>query len=61
MPFDMSSARKHKKGLSESQALKWASIANSVRNKCLKDGGREKACDAMAIRIANSKVGASSG
>ena len=31
MPFSKSDALKHKKGLSDSEQSKWASIANSVR------------------------------
>ena len=57
MPFDKKSALKHKKGLSESEQSKWASIANSVRSACLKKGSRESFCDGKAIRIANSQVG----
>ena len=56
MPFTASSAKKHKKGLSSSQAKKWSKIANSVRDNCLTAGGTEKHCDGQAIRAANSRA-----
>lgn len=60
MPFDASDAKRHKKGLSESQRKKWARIADSVRRQCLDSGKDESECDAQAIRVANSQVGGSS-
>lgn len=57
MPWKSSDSTKHKKGLSEQDQKKWASIANSVRKDCIEDGGSEEYCDGKAIRIANSKVG----
>lgn len=49
MPWSAGDAKKHKKGLSKTEAKKWAEIANSI----LKETGDE----AKAIRIANSRVG----
>lgn len=57
MPWSAEEARKFKKGLTKNQAQKWARIANSVLSQCLKDGGKQKSCEARAIKVANSKVG----
>jgi cell division protein FtsB len=57
MPWSASDAKKHKKGLNKQQAQKWATIANSVLEQCLKNGGKQKACESKAIKVANSKVG----
>jgi len=57
MPWDWKNAHEHKHGLSEAQARQWAEVANSVRRKCLTDGGTEADCDARAIRQANGVVG----
>lgn len=55
MPWSAKDASKHKKGLNESEAKKWAKIANEVLKKCKENGGSTKECEAKAIRIANSK------
>jgi len=57
MPWDVKGAHKHKKGLSKSQAKKWARIANGVLKTCLAENKSEKECEARAIRIANASVG----
>jgi len=57
MPWDKNSAKKHRKGMTDKEASKWASIANSVLKSCLSDGGSQKECEGKAIRVANSKVG----
>jgi hypothetical protein len=57
MPFTPADAEKHIKGLSPEKAEQWSSVANSVRDKCIADGGEEIACDATAIRQANGVVG----
>ncbi len=57
MPFTAADATKHtKKADTDTRKEKWASVANSVRDQCLKDGGDTKECDAKAIRVANSQV-----
>ena len=53
MPWTPADADRHKKGLNDEQKEKWAATANSVRAKCIEDGGDEEECDARAIRIAN--------
>jgi hypothetical protein len=58
MPWDISKVEEHKSGLSDSQKKKWVEIANSVLKSCKAKGGKD--CDAMAIRVANSRVGANS-
>lgn len=57
MPWSAEDAKKHKKGLTKKQAQQWAKIANSVLSQCLKNGGKQKSCEAKAIKVANSKVG----
>jgi uncharacterized protein YdaT len=49
MPWSAGDAKKHKKGLSKTEAKKWAEIANAA----LKQYGDE----GKAIRVANSRVG----
>lgn len=55
MPWSVGDVDKHKSGLSQTEKEKWVRIANSVLNRCKKQGNID--CDARAIRIANSKVG----
>lgn len=56
MPWTKADVDKHKKGLSDAKKEQWVAIANSVRQKCLDDGGSEEDCDAKAIRQANGAV-----
>jgi len=53
MPWTASDAKRFKKGLSGTQAAKWAKIANGALKSCQAKGG--SGCEASAIRIANSK------
>lgn len=53
MPWTAKDAKRHKKGLSPSQAKEWAKVANSVLASCQKEGGKD--CEGKAIRVANSK------
>ena len=53
MPWVTADVERHKKNLSDVQKEKWVATANSVRAKCIEDGGDEDDCDARAIRIAN--------
>lgn len=55
MPWKVSDVDKHRKGLTKAQKKKWVAIANAVRADCIGEGGSEEECDAMAIRVANSK------
>jgi len=54
MPWVAADAKRHKKGLSSSQAKKWASIANGRLKACLAEGGKQKHCEGSAIRVANA-------
>ncbi|MCD6192761.1 MAG: hypothetical protein J7L26_04740, partial [Candidatus Aminicenantes bacterium] len=56
IPWGIGDVDKHKKGLSPAQKKQWVKIANSVYDRCIKDGGDDAKCAPMAIRIANSKV-----
>lgn len=56
MPWSVGDVEKHNKGLSDKQKKRWVRVANSVRAKCLADGGSESSCDASAIRQANGVV-----
>jgi hypothetical protein len=53
MPWTAADAKRFKKGLTSSQASKWASIANAVLKQCKSQGSSN--CEGKAIRIANSK------
>jgi hypothetical protein len=53
MPWTASDAKRFKKGLTSSQAKKWAEIANGALRSCQARGGSD--CEGSAIRIANSK------
>jgi len=55
MPWTIADVDSHKKGLSKAQKKQWAKVANAILSRCEKDGGKD--CDAMAIRIANSRIG----
>jgi len=57
MPWTSGQVDKFKKGLTDTQKEKWVSIANEVLKKCIAEGGDEIACEANAVKIANSKVG----
>lgn len=57
MPWSTGDVDRHKRGLTAAQKRQWVQIANSVRAKCIKDGGSESSCDAAAIRQANGVVG----
>lgn len=62
MPWTAKDAQKHKKGLSDSQAEKWAEIANGALETCKKnpelaEGAGFDSCDGYAIATASSKVG----
>ncbi len=56
MPWTITDVDKHKKGLTDENKKRWVSIANGVLASCKSKGGSDSDCDAMAIRVANSKV-----
>lgn len=60
MPWTIDDVDQHKKGLSNKQKARWVSIANSVLQKCMKDGGEEKTCAVSAIKQANGTIQADS-
>ena len=53
MPFQIEDVDKHKKGLTDKEKTQWVAIANSVYDKCLKDGGEDASCAVDAIKEAN--------
>lgn len=57
MPWTIDSVDEHKKGLSSKQKKQWVKVANSVYDRCMKDGGSDKTCAPSAIRQANGVVG----
>lgn len=57
MPWTSADAGSHtKKANTPEKKQRWASVANSVLESCLKSGGNQKECEAKAIRVANSKM-----
>jgi hypothetical protein len=56
MPWKVADVEEHKKGLTDAQKRRWVEVANAARRSCLDKGGSESACDASAIRQANSVV-----
>lgn len=54
MPWTVQDVDKHKKGLTDKQKELWVRVANSVLERCQKEGGQD--CEASAIRQANSVV-----
>lgn len=56
MPWTESDVESKKRGLTPDQKRKWVRIANGALKSCM-DGGRDAAaCEARAIRIANSQT-----
>lgn len=56
MPWSVEDVEKHKGGLSPNQKERWVKIANGVLDSCQTANGKD--CEALAIKVANSKVGA---
>lgn len=56
MPWTKEDAEEHKKGMTDAQKKRWASIANSVLADCTAADGDVSDCEAKAIRIANAKA-----
>lgn len=57
MPWGIEDVDRFKKGLTDAQKRQWVRIANSVRARCIANGGKEAECDAMAVKQANGSVG----
>jgi HK97 family phage prohead protease len=53
MPWKIEDVDSHKKGLTEKEKEQWVTVANSVYDKCLKDGGTDNTCAVDAIKQAN--------
>src|SRR3972149_9635528 len=57
MPYTAEDAMKHMdKADTLNKQKQWASVANSVMNKCMMDGGNEKDCSAKGIMQANGVI-----
>jgi len=56
MPYTLKDVDKHNKGLSKKQKAQWVAVANSVLDKCIKNGDDESTCAASAIKQANGVV-----
>lgn len=53
MPWTTDQVEKHRKGLDDKGKAQWVAVANSVYDKCIKDGGDDKSCAPKAIQQAN--------
>jgi len=57
MPWTAGDAKSHTaKAKTAKLQRMWAEVANSVRTKCIADGGSEEACDAKGITQANGVI-----
>lgn len=56
MPWTVSDVERFNRGLSEAKKRQWVRVANSVLQRCLRDGGSQSTCEASAIRQANGVV-----
>lgn len=57
MPFSPEDATKHTNKADTPKKMKqWSEIANSVRDKCISDGGNDKECSAKAIIQASGVI-----
>lgn len=57
MPWSLEDVPKHIKGLDAKKSAQWVQVANSVLDKCIKNGGTDATCAPSAIRQANGVVG----
>jgi hypothetical protein len=53
MPWTTDQVSQHNKSVKGEDKSKWVDIANAVRSDCMKRGGSETMCDALAIATAN--------
>lgn len=53
MPWSVGDVSKHNSHVSEEDKPEWVDIANGTRDSCIKRGGSETMCDALAIATAN--------
>ncbi len=57
MPWTPEDSSKHSKNANTPKLKKqWSAVANSVRDKCMADGGNDKECSAKAIMQANGVI-----
>jgi Zn-finger nucleic acid-binding protein len=57
MPWAPKDATSHTRAANTAKKRRqWAHVANSARERCIKEGGSEKECDARAIKQANAVV-----
>jgi DNA-directed RNA polymerase subunit RPC12/RpoP len=57
MPWAPKDASSHTRAANTAKKRRqWAHVANSARERCIKQGGSEKDCDARAIKQANTAV-----
>ena len=54
MPWTIGDVEKHNKSVKDKPT--WVKIANDTRDRCIKKGGSEGMCDALAIATANKAV-----
>jgi len=57
MPWSVSDVEKHNKKVEDKNKPTWVKVANDTRDRCMKRGGSEQMCDALAIATANKAVG----
>jgi hypothetical protein len=56
MPWTIADVASHNKSVKDKDKPAWVKTANAVRAKCIRDGGTETMCDALAIATANKAV-----
>jgi len=56
MPWTIHDVDRHIHGLTDDKKRQWVAVANSVLDRCLKEGGTDETCAPKAIRQANGVV-----
>lgn len=56
MPWSVDDVEKHNKDVKLEDKPRWVAVANETRDRCLKKGGNETMCDALAIATANAAL-----
>lgn len=56
MPWTSETFKKHKQGMSKSQASRGARMANAILKSCLAQGKSQKDCERIAIATALKKI-----
>lgn len=57
MPWTTDTFKKHKSGMSKSQAKKGAKMANAILSSCLKGGDKQENCERIAIATTLKRLG----